>query len=256
MEIDVAAVNEAGEAAHGNSTAAMAQALARQIDGRLRTTRASQNLHALEAIVRHMDPLFSTYITGIAVRVPGTITGADASDELLRQVNELTQQVSRDIAEMKALRDALGEATRENTTLKARLRGGDTDQTVAQWRQRAQDLDHALALSKGKVTQLEDDLTIARREKGIESIRAERAEQERDAARVALTQQADDAQKTKGKLNGEITQLELDIAQLNGKLKQLHAQLDMRQDAQAGPDGKSPVRSTRVKLPQHIGADE
>ena len=260
--IDVAAVTSAGDAAPGRADDVMAQALAAQIDARLKTTRAGDNLGAFKAILRHIDPHFSTHITGIVVRVPGTTPGgpdgdSHTTDELRRQVTELTQQVSRDTAEQTALRTALSNATRENTVLRERLRGGGvSDQAVEQWRQRVQALEYALTQAKGKVEQLDGDLTAARREKGSETTRAERAEHQRDAVNATLAQQTKDAEATKGRLNGTINALKNDMAQLNQQVKQLRAQLEAHQDNQTGSSGKPPMRPNRVRLPQHIGADE
>lgn len=263
VPINVAAVHAAGETAPtGSANEACAKELARQIEQHLgKQTRASENLRAMQALLPHMDPHFGTYITGIAVRVPGTIAsqGSASNDapiieKLREEVSALTKELNRKVEENETLNTALNNA--QHAT---QAGNGAADQAALAWRTRAQQLTNDLAQARGKAQQLQQDLEQAQRDTGKESVRADKAEHERSVADAALGEVKD----ARNKLQVEVSMLRRDKAELGQKLKQLHAQLEAASATHTGataPGAAEPAlrRPPRVALPadfQQAGGD-
>jgi chromosome segregation ATPase len=79
LEIDLNPVVLAGDSSPRNTTAAMARALAAQVEKRFSESRARENLPGFERVVPYLNQLLATYISGIVVRVPGIINDGSSS---------------------------------------------------------------------------------------------------------------------------------------------------------------------------------
>src|SRR4051794_10958713 len=79
IEIDLGPVYAAKDANPGNTGYAMAQEIARQIEQNLPTSQASRALDGIQQVTNFINPLLSTYLNGIAIRVPGNVEGSNGN---------------------------------------------------------------------------------------------------------------------------------------------------------------------------------
>jgi hypothetical protein len=79
VEIDLEEALDAGQASLSNSNRFIATYIAQQIEKQFSRSQASRAITNIEQIVRYMNPLLGTYISGLAVRVPGVIDGPTTS---------------------------------------------------------------------------------------------------------------------------------------------------------------------------------
>jgi hypothetical protein len=163
LEIDLTPIELVGETSPRNSTAAMARALAAQIEKRLEQSRAREVVPAFERVIPYINPLLETYVSGIVVRVPGVINDEGNSsgtsveeriagiEQLHKERLEIVQNQTR--SQLFEMQMKLHEAQNQAQSLQQQLqvwRVEQQQQLQSVERQRLQDTEEKLEEAKNE----------------------------------------------------------------------------------------------------------
>lgn len=260
--IDLDPVMDAGDSNRGpDSTRAMATAVLAQLqqDKRLAEANVKASFEGIKLLVRHMNPAFSTYINGIALRVPGSIPGSDGGSAQDGTVREIQAQLDKLLAQrdewhLKYQQEqrAHNDTTQQMEQLRQQsIYSGAGLAELSKLRRQSQDLetriktlDNDVRIKAARITTLEERVADETQERSAISVkleaalaRAASAERERDTVQSRLGPQVTELTRQRKDLDQQVTQHKQHIERLE------HALAQVRGDAGGGRDG---TRSTVI----------